>query len=76
MKKRPSFTEQIREVIRKSKCSRYSICKEIGIGQASMSRFMNDDAGLSMPTLDKLAELLNFKIAQSKTKKTERQSER
>lgn len=43
--------------------SRYRIAKEIGIGEATMSRFMTGKGGLSMASLDRLAGLLGLEIA-------------
>ena len=48
------FSDQIRSAVDASGLSRYRIAKEIGIGEATMSRFMTDKGGLSMASLDKL----------------------
>ena len=61
-KSRVQLSEQIRRAIAGSGMTRYRICKEIGITQPTMTRFMNGQAWLSMPTLDKIADLLNLKI--------------
>jgi transcriptional regulator with XRE-family HTH domain len=53
-----TFSDQIRAAVGASGLSRYRICKEIGIAEATMSRFMNGKGGLSMASLDRLAELL------------------
>ena len=57
------FSDQIRRVMDASGMSRYAICKAIGLPQSAMSRFMTGKGGLSMDTLDKLAELLGFSVA-------------
>jgi transcriptional regulator with XRE-family HTH domain len=57
------FSDQIRRVVDASGRSRYAICKAIGLPQSAMSRFMTGKGGLSMDTLDKLAELLGFSVA-------------
>ena len=62
VKRRIPFSEQIRQAIIASGITRYRICKEIGITQPTMTRFMHGKAWLSMPTLDKLADLLNLDI--------------
>jgi transcriptional regulator with XRE-family HTH domain len=59
---RVSLSEQIRRAIRGSGLSRYRICKEIGITQPNMTRFMHGTAGLSMQTLDKIAGLLDLNV--------------
>ena len=61
-RKRKQLSEQIRQAIEASGMTRYRICKEIGITQPSMSRFMSGQAWLSMPTLDKIAELLDLNL--------------
>lgn len=60
--KRQPISEQLRRAILASGMSRYRICKEIGIGQPSMSRFMAGIAGLSLETIDALAELLGLEL--------------
>jgi transcriptional regulator with XRE-family HTH domain len=57
-----TFSDQIRDSVDTSGVSRYRICKEIGISEATMSRFMNGKGGLSMASLDRLAALLGLEI--------------
>ena len=57
------FSDQVRDAVEASGMSRYAICKAIGLPQSAMSRFMTGKGGLSMDTLDKLAELLGFYVA-------------
>ena len=59
----PRFSDQIRDAVDASGLSRYAICKAIGFPESSMSRFMTGKGGLSMDTLDKLAELLGLSVA-------------
>ena len=56
------FSDQIRAAVDASGLSRYRIAKEIAIGEATMSRFMTGKGGLSMASLDRLAELLKLNI--------------
>jgi transcriptional regulator with XRE-family HTH domain len=56
------FSDEIRRAVDASGLSRYRICKEIDITESTMSRFMNGTGGLSMASLDKLAELLALSI--------------
>jgi plasmid maintenance system antidote protein VapI len=57
------FSDQIRDAVDSSGMSRYAICKAIGRPESSMSRFMAGKGGLSMDTLDRLAELLGLSLA-------------
>ena len=59
---REPLSDQIRAIVDASGMSRYRICREIDITQASMSRFMNGKGGLSLATLDRLAALLRLSI--------------
>jgi transcriptional regulator with XRE-family HTH domain len=61
-KKGTKLSDQIRQAVDASGLSRYRICKELGIGEATMSRFMSGQGGLSMATLDVLADLLNLRV--------------
>jgi transcriptional regulator with XRE-family HTH domain len=56
------FSDQIRAAVDASGISRYRICQEIGLNQGAMSRFMSGKGGLSMDTLDRLADLLGLEI--------------
>jgi transcriptional regulator with XRE-family HTH domain len=62
-KKREKLSDQIRRAIDASGLSRYRICKETGILQSVMSRFMSGQGGLSTERLDDLADLLGLNIA-------------
>lgn len=67
-KKRIRFSDQIRQAVDSSDLSRYRICKEAGIDQAAFSRFMSGKVGLSMRTLDALADVLGLDVvAKAKT---------
>ena len=65
-KKNKTFTEQIRHLIASSDQTCYRIGKETGIDLATISRFMNDKGGLSMPNLDTLAEYLGWTVTVKK----------
>jgi transcriptional regulator with XRE-family HTH domain len=60
--KHKRFSDQIRDAITASKLSRYRICADIGLSQAAMSRFMNGKGGLSLETVDRLADLLKLRV--------------
>jgi transcriptional regulator with XRE-family HTH domain len=57
-----SFSDQIRDAVDASGLSRYAICNAIGISQSTMSRFMHHQGGLSMTSLDRLADLLGLSV--------------
>lgn len=64
-KKKPvaeKFEDQLRRLIDDTGLTRYAIAKETGITQAALSRFMAAKAGLSMPNLNLLAELLGWQV--------------
>ena len=61
MRQKP-FSDQIRAAVDASGMSRYRICREIGLSQPTMSRFMAGKSGLSMETLDRLADLLGLVV--------------
>jgi transcriptional regulator with XRE-family HTH domain len=61
-KKLNKLSDQVRRAVDDSSLSRYAICKAIGMDQSVMSRFMSGKGGLSMETLDALADLLNLQF--------------
>jgi hypothetical protein len=65
-KQREKLSDQIRQAIDASGLSRYRICKETGILQSVMSRFMSGQGGLSLERLDVLADLINLNITTDK----------
>lgn len=70
-KKQETLTDEIREAVDASGMSRYRICKELGIAESILSRFMSGKAGLSLRTLDRLAKLLDLHLAAPKRRKKE-----
>jgi transcriptional regulator with XRE-family HTH domain len=62
LKKRVSFSEQIRRAIRASGLSAYQLCQAIGLDQSTLSRFLSGRCGLSLEALDRLAEELNLEV--------------
>jgi transcriptional regulator with XRE-family HTH domain len=61
-KQRAKLSDQVRRVVDASGLTRYRICKELGIAESTLSRFMSGQGGLSMEYLDRLAELLDLRI--------------
>jgi len=64
-----SLSDQIRDAVDSSEMSRYAICKIMGFNQGAMSQFMNRKGGLSIETLDRLAELLGLEVTTKPTAK-------
>jgi len=60
--KRLRLSDQIRRAVDDSGLSRYAICKASGLDKGAMSRFMAGRVGLSLPTLDALADVLALRI--------------
>ena len=60
-KQRISFSDQIRRAVDSSGMSRYRICKEIGIAESTMSRFMAGE-WLGKENMDALADLLGLSV--------------
>lgn len=59
---RDKLSDQIRQAVDGSGMSRYRICKLMGIGESTMSKFMAG-AWLGRGNMDALAELLGLSIA-------------
>jgi transcriptional regulator with XRE-family HTH domain len=59
---RAPFSGQLRRAVADSGLSRYRIAKEIGVTEATMSRFMSGQRGLSMAVVDRLCDLLRLSI--------------
>ena len=59
---RKPLSEELREAVERSGLSRYSIWQQTGIDQGTLCKFMAGDRGLSIESIDKLAELLGLHI--------------
>lgn len=55
------LTDEIREAVERSSMTRYAIAKETGIDAGALCRFIQGK-GLSMESLDKLADCLGLHI--------------
>ena len=60
--KRTKVSDQIRRAVEASGVSRYRIAQATGIKQSTLSRFMAGTGGMTVETLDKLAEYLGLEI--------------
>jgi hypothetical protein len=68
MKNYHPLTDQLRQAISTSGKTRYAISKETGIGQDTLSLFVNGKRGLSMEVMDKLGECLGLRIVADNSK--------
>jgi len=62
-------SDQLRAALRAAPVSRYRIEQEIGIRQSVTSRFVAGKRGLSMETLDSLADFLDLELRPRATKR-------
>jgi len=62
MAKKERFGDQLRRAIRESELTRYAISQQTGIAQSILSRFINQGAGLSMDSVEKLCECLGLRL--------------
>jgi transcriptional regulator with XRE-family HTH domain len=56
------LTDAVRRAIRLSGQTRYRIAKETGIAQSQLSRLMTGETGLSVESIEKLADYLGLEI--------------
>jgi transcriptional regulator with XRE-family HTH domain len=54
--------DEIREAIEQSESSRYAISKVTGVSQAQLSRLMAGRSGLSIASLERVADYLGLEI--------------
>jgi plasmid maintenance system antidote protein VapI len=62
-KKRLTFSDELRRAVDACGLSHYRLCKELGIAESTLSRFMSGERGLTMKCLDRLAALLDLHVA-------------
>ncbi len=67
-KQRLSLSDELRQAIERSDVSRYSIWQQTGIDQGSLSMFMDGERGLSIESIDQIAELLGLHICTADAK--------
>jgi transcriptional regulator with XRE-family HTH domain len=60
-----TLSDQLKPLIDRSGMTRYRICKEIGLSESTMSRFMAGERGLSMEVLDRLFPLLGLRVIEN-----------
>jgi plasmid maintenance system antidote protein VapI len=57
-----SFSDEIRDAIRRSGRTGYDISKHMNIAPSTLHRFVHGQTGLSIKSLDKLAEVLDLHV--------------
>jgi plasmid maintenance system antidote protein VapI len=62
-RKRPTFSDELRRAVDDCGLSRYCVCRELGIAESTLSRFMSGERGLTTKCLDRLADLLDLHVA-------------
>lgn len=62
-KKKVPFADQIRQAVQESGLTPYRICKDTGIDQGQMSRFLAGKMWLGEETMNRLAEYLGLEVA-------------
>lgn len=64
------LSDQMRQAVLDAPMSRYAMAAQTGIDEASLSRFVHRKAGLPLASIDKLADLLGWNLAQPQAKQT------
>ena len=68
-KRKPKkLSDQVRELVRTSGYTRYAIWKATGIDQGVLSHFLAGNRGISMESLDVLAEFLDLEVVRKSKK--------
>ncbi len=68
-KRIPKLSDQIRRALKESEMTRYRISKLSGIDQAVLSRFVHGEGGMTVESLDKLAEVLELRLTTNTTRR-------
>ena len=63
MPKKLTLSDQMRKAINAAGVSRYRIAKDLDISEATLSRFMSGDRGLTLKVLDRLTEYLGLVLS-------------
>ncbi len=71
-KRRQKLSDQIRRAVRECGMSRYEIWKHTGIDQGTLCRFVAGKAGMTIDSLDRLADLLGLNITVGKRARASR----
>jgi len=61
-RRRKSFSDQIRDAVERSEKTRYRISRDTGIDAGALCNFVKNRRGISLDTLDTLAEYLGLRV--------------
>jgi transcriptional regulator with XRE-family HTH domain len=67
---RRKLSDQIRAAVKNSGMTRYRISADSGVQQSTLSRFLRG-GGMSLDTLDRLADLLGLEVVVRRAKRRE-----
>jgi plasmid maintenance system antidote protein VapI len=70
--KRPPISWTLRETIRKQGLTAYAAAKRAGVSVDAVQRFMNAERGLTLATVDKLADALELTLCPENHSKDDR----
>ena len=73
MSSRTLFSDQVRRAIRDAAITRYELSQRTGVDQSVLSRFIKGKSGISLDSLDLIAEVLDLRVV---TKPAKRRKER
>ena len=62
MAKHTPLSDQLRRAIDSAPMTRYRISKDLGISEATLSRFMSGERGLTLKVVDALANYLGLRL--------------
>ena len=63
-----TVSDEIKKAILAASVTRYRIAQDTGVDEATLSRFVSGERGLSMIAIDLLAEYFGYKLVKSKGK--------
>ena len=75
-KQRRSFSEQLRIAILEADVTRYRIAQETDVAESALCRFMKEEVGLSLDSIDRIWGYLELDITTSKRKPRKRKGKR
>jgi len=64
-----SITDQLRKAIETANVSRYEISQRTGVAQQTLSKFVLRERGISLASLDAVAEFLGLELVKRKKPK-------